>query len=1122
MSTGAERFIDALAKRDALPGSILKRLNDKVANSSSVPSARSLATFLVDKGHLSREDADAALAESKPTRRTPKRPAAAPTQGRSPGRAAAVAEGLPAGSGDPASVDVLTADPATAADLATDAGATGPKKRRRKYQKKTKGDNEFDTPLMLLGGGGLVLLLLVGAGILFLLFRESGDELLENARKAFEAGAYRQAVLDYSRFTDDFTGHEKISTAQVMLGVARIRETPESNHKARLQRAREEIRRIEDEEEFLLAQEELAGLLPTIARGLADKADSAEEIDQIVEFSELARSALTLCDNRKYVPSRLTDKQELADIRETLERVRLRQQALTDLRDTLSAMRAAVAKGDTKTAYAAHSAFVKAHAERAADPLLREAVAATSRAEQAGVRFIEGRRPALTAEAKTAVVAAVATADRRRTDPSPATGTAVVEVRGFAYAFDRRSGAPLWRRPLGPNFARSGPVVVGDGCLLIDAARQELVFVETRTGKLRWRAPLMDEVTQPIVVGDRVLAAGVSGKLHVLQLSSGEVLGHVAFAQPLGTPPVFDPSSQRVYLVGKHSSVYTLDSDSLACLGVYYLGHAEGTVVAPPRVVLNRVVVLENDGASTGRLHVLAVDEQGVVAADAAVDDPATRLDGLGVRPPVVFGKQFAVATASGFVGVYEASSDAQAAAFTPVVQRRSRRRLPNAPYAAMIDGRLWVAGSGLASYSIQAAVNQLRINELAEAFRGDTFVCPLDESDGVLIHVRRRRGRTGVTVAASDAETGRVYWATDVALPAAGPPIGATDGRSLLQVCASGDVFVINEAAMRTGVTSEKLNAPAEGGPGAGYAAPQYAARQSKQAAAPLVVGAATGGTGVYLASQSGAALAVDTTNNPAARSIHLPSGVTAAPTRFAKGWLAPLEVGQLVYFDGTTGQPLAAPFQPSQAPRPGLRWRGVTATEVGGRPVAIATESGGRLFAVELLHAPAPHLAAAAERDLAAAAVAFRAAVSREAVAVVTPDPRLLVLSAATLATRGESKLPAPVVWGPFGTEGGFVLATADDRLHMISAAGDVRWASQVNATTLLGRPQATDGFMMLSHSTGQLEARSPDTGEVGGRTSLGQAIARAAIRVSGRRRMLASAGDGALLLIDPGALR
>ena len=623
---------------------------------------------------------------------------------------------------------------------------------------------------MLLGGGGLLLLLLCGGGITYLLFSESGDERLEAARTAFEAGSYTQAIQDYEQFLENFAGHDGESLARVTLGIARIRALPVSNSEQRLAVAKQEIPQIETEEAFASVKEDLASLLPAIARGLADRADAATELDEIKQQSDATRDALVLCANSNYIPSQLRDQRELDEIERVLARIERRQIALEELAATIANMATAVEQGDTRTAYATHAEFVRAHPEKAGDAKLLESVAAASRAEQDGIRYVEERIDPLTAEAKTAVTAAVATAELRVRGRAPSQGVAVVQFQGVVYALNRSDGRLLWRRPVDVATRPVEPLLIGDDCLLADARRKELVRVNAQSGKLVWRVPLDDEFAQPAVLGDRLLVAGASGRLHVVDAASGARVGYVQFAQPLRSGAAVAAEAGRVFLVGEHSSVYTLDADSLNCLGVYYLGHAKGTVATRPAVVLNRVLVAENDGATTSSLHVFGLDENGVVAQQLMGEDRGeSRLSGLVTRVPQVFGKRFAVTTDNGYISVYEASAEDGQAAITQLAIRDSRRRARSTRYTAVVNEQLWIAGTGLARYSVQPSGNRLPAQEIDEPFRGDTFVSPLRTADDVVVHVRRRRGRVGATVAATDTKTGSVYWQTDIAVPAAG-----------------------------------------------------------------------------------------------------------------------------------------------------------------------------------------------------------------------------------------------------------------------------------------------------------------------------------------------------------------
>ncbi len=1085
---GAERFIEKLAEQGVLSESIIKRLRDKVAGSSSVPSPRALAQFLVDKGHLTREQADEALAASAPPRK-PRKKRAEPSDPNlrtiKPERTKKKRAKKSAGD-DPFSVP--EEKPST---------KSGGGKGKKKYKKKKKGENEFDTPLMLLGGGGLVIILLGIGFFLYLFFTESGDERLEAARTAYEAGSYAQAIQDYEIFCEKFESHEGYSQARVTLGIARIRQIAGSNSEQALKRAQTELPEIEDEREFASIQEDLASVLPTMAKDLAARADAAEELEQIKKYVALTEEALVLSTRTNYVPSRLRNKQELNQIKEVLARIALREQALESLAETLDTMQQAVEAGDTKTAYAAHAGFVKAHPEKAEDEELVAAVAAASQAEKKGIQFVEERTNARTTEAETAVSAAVATADQRRQAEAPTRGVAVVRYQNAAYAFDRRNGQLLWRRPVGVSLQDAMPVMVGDDCLLLDAKREELVRVNATTGKLVWRSPLKDQTAQPVLLGDKILAAGKSGKLHIVEASSGSGLGYVQFAQPLRSAPAVNTEAQRIYLVGEHSSVYTLDAKDLSCLGVYYLGHAKGTVEAPPSVVLNRLVIFENDGAATSSLHLMGTDSEGVVDRTLlGSDSTESRLPGLVTGPAEVFGKRFAVMTNSGHIGVYEVSSEDTETSLTLLGTRAAKRQPRSNLYSAVINQELWVASTGLARYSIQPAGSRLPVRDVKDQFRGDTFVHPLEVADGVLVHVRRRRGRAGATVAATDLKTGAVYWETDIAAPASGPPVASQKAGGLLYATATGKVFLIDQLALSSGVTSTVV-----GGDGNTM----------------LDVGQATDSRALYASGLSGQALGIDDRSS-SLQPLELPGAMTEPPIAFGEGWLALLAIGQIAYVDGVTGETLAAPFQPQLAPGGARRWRAAFPSQIDGKPSIVVSDGESTLYTLQVATSPSPHLAPIAEAKLSAGQLTSRVAATDSHTAVATSEGQLLIYDTATLEALSATPMKSSVVWGPYAASDHFLLADASGKLTCLDPATpeEPKWSLECAALELLASPSMESDDFVLTHRDGALTRRRLSDGEVVSQADTGQGLALKGHTLNGR--IAYSATDGALLLVQP----
>ncbi len=69
--------------------------------------------------------------------------------------------------------------------------------------------NRWDSPLLLLGGGGLVLLSLAGLLLWFVLTRGSGDEYFSAADEEYRGSSYSQAVYKFEQYLVKFPSHPK-------------------------------------------------------------------------------------------------------------------------------------------------------------------------------------------------------------------------------------------------------------------------------------------------------------------------------------------------------------------------------------------------------------------------------------------------------------------------------------------------------------------------------------------------------------------------------------------------------------------------------------------------------------------------------------------------------------------------------------------------------------------------------------------------------------------------------------------------------------------------------------------------------------------------------------------------
>lgn len=1089
----AERILQEIETRQWLSDKVLSRLRDKLG--SSAPPAKKLVKFLVEKGHLTESQGTELMDVVSP----PPLVATADDDD----EPEVVLEEI-ADSGEDLDADGSLGD--SLADAATDAGETVvPRKRKRRDRKVNK--NEWDSPLILIGGGALVLMLLCGGGVWYLLFRGSGDELLKVADASYADGSYTQAIGHYEKFLKDFAKHEGRSKARVDLGLARLRQAAEvgANYELALTVANKEINEIKTEAAFDDAQRDLSAMLPKIATGLAEKAEAAEDLESINKYVDLATQALELASNTKYVPKQFRNKEELEQVRGSLARISGRQVALKSMQETIEAMQKATAAGDIRPAYEAHAAFVKQHSEYAGAQSLAAAVVAAVEAERAGIKLVDEPIQAETSEAATPVVATVTAANQRVQGNAPAEGVTVVQLNGVAYGMEIASGKALWRRSLGEPLNGAAPLVVGRACVVFDAETQELVLIDSAAGKLKWRVKLEETVSQPVLVGQRIFVAGASGRLHVIEAATGTRTGYVQFAQPLRTSPTASADGKQLYLVGEHSSVYSLDAKSLKCLGIHYLGHAKGSVVVSPAVLLGRVVVAENDGVQTSRLHVLGVNDTGAADRVQSVE----RLGGLMLRQPTVFGRRFAALTDSGQVKVFEASPEDASAPLALLAERPAARQARSVRYAAVAGGQLWIADRGLAKYSISPADNRLTSRNIKQRFRGDTFVIPPEVKGNVLIHTRQRSGEPGFTVATSDTKTGEVFWETDIAVPPAGAPVGVNN-QNWLHTTTDGRVFVVDATTngaqiLQRGrlVDSSQLNSE----------------RPWLRTATSL---SDTGA--VYAANDANWAMRIEASNtsNPLAW-VKLPGNLACEPTPFAGGWLAAVTEGQVHLLDTSTGAPLAAPFQPELVAGSTLPWLPAGVGELDGSPIAVITDGNANLFTLQFNTNDGPRLEAIAGVSLAqnetvkaGGPLTTRVAVAGGRAFAAQADGKLLAFDAGSLDTAGQMSLGAAVAWGPYTIGEQLLVATADNRLHGINpnSLDAPLWSKQVATFDLLGAPLTSSGEVILATRAGLLWRLQLATGE-GEPIELHQRLATGPVELGDR--LVLAATDGSLIVVN-----
>lgn len=962
-----------------------------------------------------------------------------------------------------------------------------------------KRKNEWDSPLILVGGGLLLLLVLAGLATWWLLNSETGDEKLRLAKEARDSGSYSQAIELYTRFLTDHPNHASASAARVELAMTRIRRDVEADRfSVALQTASDEIEAVEGETQFPDSHAELASLLPAIAAGLAAEAEKTQNAPDAERFVSQATQALEMCNVTKYIPKRLRDDAQLDGVRQILLRVEQRQATQNELQATVRQIEAALAAGDTKSAYHAHRQIIKQHPELEQSETLSALVRKIASLEQSSIRFVPDEQQAENADHPTPWVAALAIAHRHDANSAAAAvgsaGAVCVRVDGALYGFDVATGKLLWRRHAGFDGA-SWPAMSGESVLVRDTNRNELLRLDAGTGKLVWRQPVGEPFAAPIVVNDRVYLAANSGRLYVIEVETGKRTGYVQFGQSLSVPPMPDRLGERLYLAGDQYNLYAVSLSDLACLGVYYLGHAKGSIQVAPVPILDKLAVIVNDGVETSHFHLLALDERGAI--DAA--KKSERLAGLAAAPPLVSGRRLVLATDRGQISAYEIASGDAADAITLVATREASDRQPVTRHLLAIDNKIWMGDTRLTKFGISPAGNRLPVEPIDNNFIGAVFDHPLQLFGKIVVHVHRPSGRSGAVVAAMNIDDGRTLWQTEVASAPSWAPIVDEAQRSLTMATANGQVYRFDEGAIKARVLDQPL-------------APQGATPADPTLSYGADLGA--GRAAFCRPGVSNQIALVDPADGARVRWVTLPSKLACEITPFADGLLAPLSVGQVFYLRASDGQSAAAAFQPRLEPNTEVLFKPAGVVGEDGRQFVIA-DGRDKIYLVALGEQPPASLNLTSEAKVGQFPLASRALVIGDTVLAAHEESGIVRFALPSLSPAGELDLPGVVAWGPYRVGELIIVATADAKLLGVSANGEIVWNVSLQGGDLAGPPLAVaDGFL-LAYRSGLCERRSLQDGAVQGQIDVEHPLAAGPVRFLDR--IVLTTGDSTLLVIE-----
>ena len=580
----------------------------------------------------------------------------------------------------------------------------------------------------------------------------------------------------------------------------------------------------------------------------------------------------------------------------------------------------------------------------------------------------------------------------------------------------------------------------------------------------------------------------------MLDLRSGERTGYVQFAQRLSASPSVNAQGKRIYVTGEHSSLYTVSTTDFSCLGVFFLGHAKGSVTAPVAKVLNKAVVAVAKGLSTSELQVLNLNADGI--PDQRVTN--RRLSGLVNTALLTSGRRLVAMTSRGAVAVFEVGSGVGESAFTQIAQRDAEPGELVARFGLIHDGHVWVAGPKLNKLAVLPTSDRLSVSNIDYDYSGDIFDHNLQTSGDLLVHVRRPAGKAGAIVSGMSLKTGEAQWQTEIAATPAGPPAADAAGMQIGSVNSTGAAYLVDREAMRSRVVNR--------------------AERSSARRLPVLDHSLDLGAGRVLASSIGSETMLHFRPGlprGATTKIQLVAPLSCAPVNWSGGFVAPTTAGQVFLYGSEQGQQLGSPFQPPLEPGVSYDWQTPAVYGTGDTARLVLTDGVKRIYLLERVATPQPYLTAIESADLNTAPLISRVATLGDMAFAGAKDGSLATFQLPTLAPGDSVELTGQVTWGPFSVGDHLLLATSGEQLVCLDSQGKVSWQISLTHGPPAGEPIAHDGGIELLWQTGGISRLQIADGAEVAFVPLPQPVVAGPVPFG--RRLVVSAYDGTLLIVN-----
>jgi len=895
------------------------------------------------------------------------------------------------------------------------------------------------------------LVVIVAAGIYFFIYYRNKQimGLLEAAQKSVTDGNYELAMKRFENFYETYPHHEFASSAKVQRALCEVEANVVSAPAAALADTRKLIREQSKEPGFGPLKDKIAETVGRVAQNLAEIAHTKADrkpLDQSEEALEVIR--------RDLQGTQLTADAQ-AKLAATVAKAEAAIAKYNELNSAIESMDRAITDARTSEVYRLRERLIQLYDDFKDKTEIVDRMEKAQKMDLEAIRWEVVGKNAENQGRTSGVSASIQLMEHKGSAIGSAAGNVQFMLSGgVLFALDGNAGQTLWSYVVGRDTNHLPILLGGSGepaVLISDTRHDELVAVESKSGKIVWRQPLGEPIeSAPLLHRGKLYQPAGKGSLFVIDANSGRIDGRMKFGeQRLATTPVADMSGAHLFLLGEQYLLYVITLGGVPkCDDIYYTAHRPDSIIASPLRMLRYLVLCENSTANTVRMRVFLLKPDGTMDSEMqrlpAASEPA--INGWIHQTPAAFHNLIFVATDLETVYVYSGGSPEKADGFTPVPVKTAiggtapPGTRPQAFALYYTEKDLLVHGSMVRHYEYAAEKQQL--TPTAEKLPGATsqpiqrFPTSGGKVDAVYV-ARRVPNSSSISFTAIDPTSLDTKWEITLGSGILSLlPIDASKN-SWVALTRSGHVFAIPAGTLTSGGVLDKPAGRIE-----------IQAELSDQAE-PLVL---PNGSSIYTPVGTPNRLFIrPAAPGAAVRPMDLLAPLQAPVVLLDDGILVPATDGRIYWLSPETGKALADPFQPPLDAEKPAHWRGVALTA---KKTIIAVDDKGNIFQVEPRKGQSTHLGEKAASKF-AKPIRSGIAVAGSLVGCVDETNVLHVWDAETMSPVSEIKLSSPAALGPIAAGGHLFVVAGDDEMVCVDPQGKEAWRFALKGENVAGRP-------------------------------------------------------------------